>query len=86
MPQKVRTRERKRVIIFTSPTCTYCRAVKSYLRQQKIHFKEVDVSRDQRAARDLVRKTGQMGVPVVLIGGRPVVGFNRPQIDKLLGI
>lgn len=86
MPRETRAREHPRVVVFTSPTCTYCRGVKSYLRQQRIRFKEVDVSRDQRAARDLVRKTGQMGVPVVLIGGRPVVGFNRPQIDKLLGI
>ncbi|MEA3407617.1 MAG: glutaredoxin domain-containing protein [Chloroflexota bacterium] len=78
------TKERKRVVVFTAPSCPYCRAVKSYLTQQQVRFKEVDVSRDQRAARDLVRKTGQMGVPVVLIGGRPVVGFNRPKIDELL--
>ena len=75
-----------RVIVFTSPTCTYCRALKQYLRQNKIRFKDVDVSRDQRAARDMVRRSGQRGVPVVDIGGKIVVGFNRPEIDELLGI
>ena len=45
-----------------------------------------DVSRDQAAARDMVRRSGQMGVPVIDIGGKIVVGFNRPQINTLLGI
>jgi glutaredoxin 3 len=76
--------KRKRVIVFTTPTCTYCNAVKRYLRQQKIRFREVDVSRDAAAQRDMVRRSGQMGVPVVDIGGRVVVGFDRPKIDSLL--
>lgn len=78
--------KRKRVIVFTTPTCTYCNAVKRYLRQQKIRFREVDVSRDAAAQRDMVRRSGQMGVPVVDIGGRVVVGFDRPKIDSLLGL
>lgn len=77
---------RKRVIVFTTPTCTYCNAVKRYLRQQKVRFREVDVSRDPAAQRDMVRRSGQMGVPVVDIGGKVVVGFDRPKIDSLLGI
>ncbi|MCD6520075.1 MAG: glutathione S-transferase N-terminal domain-containing protein [Anaerolineae bacterium] len=83
---KEKTRKQPRVIVFTTPTCTYCRAVKNYLRQRRIRFKEVDVSRDQRAARDIMRRSGQMGVPVIDIGGKLVVGFNRPMIDKLLGL
>lgn len=80
------TYRQPRVIVFTSPTCGYCNAVKQYLRQNRIRFKEVDVSCDHRAARDMVRRSGQMGVPVVDIGGKIVVGFNRPRINKLLGI
>jgi glutaredoxin 3 len=79
-------RKKLRVIVFTTPTCTYCNAVKKYLRQQKIRYKEVDVSRDQAAARDMVRRSGQMGVPVVDINGKIVVGFDRPKIDKYLGL
>ena len=79
-------RKKLRVVVFTTPTCTYCNAVKKYLRQQKIRYKEVDVSRDQAAARDMVRRSGQMGVPVVDINGKIVVGFDRPKIDKYLGL
>ncbi|GAB4515875.1 MAG: glutaredoxin family protein [Anaerolineae bacterium] len=75
-----------RVIVFTTPTCTYCNAVKRYLRQNKIKFKDVDISRDERAARDVVRRTGQMGVPVIDIDGKIVIGFDRPKIDRLLGL
>ncbi|MCD6291752.1 MAG: NrdH-redoxin [Anaerolineae bacterium] len=75
-----------RVIVFTTPTCTYCNAVKRYLKRHRIRFKDVDVSRDSRAARDIVRRTGQMGVPVIDIGGKIIIGFDRPKIDKLLGL
>jgi glutaredoxin 3 len=79
-------RKQPRVIVFTAPSCGFCRTVKHYLRQQRIRFKEVDVSRDAAAARDIVRRTGQQGVPVVYIGSRFVVGFDRRKIDKLLGL
>ncbi len=75
-----------RVLVFTTPTCPWCTRVKQYLRQQGVRFKEVDVSRDAAAARDLVRRTGQMGVPVVEIDGRPIVGFDKPKIDRLLDL
>ncbi len=75
-----------RVLVFTTPTCPWCTRVKRYLRQRDVRFREVDVSRDAAAARDLVRRTGQTGVPVVEIDGRPVVGFDKHRIDKLLGL
>lgn len=75
-----------RVILFTTPTCSYCRKAKQYLRQRQVPFKDVDVSRDSAAARDMVRRSRQQGVPVVDIGGKIVVGFDRPKIDKLLGL
>ncbi len=79
-------RNPQRVVVFSTPTCPWCDRAKAYLRQQRIPFREVDVSRDRAAARDLVRRTGQMGVPVVEIGGKPVIGFDRVKIDRLLGI
>lgn len=75
-----------RVILFTTPTCSYCRTAKRYLRQQQVPFKDVDVSRDSAAARDMVRRSGQQGVPVLDIGGKVVVGFDQPKIDRLLGL
>jgi len=78
--------KRHRVLVFTTPTCPWCRLAKSYLHQNGVPFTEVDVSRDVHAAADLVRRTGQMGVPVIEIDGRPVVGFDQKQIDRLLGL
>ncbi len=75
-----------RVIVFSTPTCTYCNAAKRYFREKGIKFNDVDVTRDAAAARDMVRRSGQQGVPVIDIGGRIVVGFNRPAIDQLLGL
>ncbi len=74
-----------KVIIFSTPTCSFCNAAKAYFRQKGIRFTDVDVSRDQSAARDMVRRSGQMGVPVIDIGGKIVVGFDRPKIERLLG-
>ena len=75
-----------RIILFTAPSCSYCRKAKHYLRQRQVPFKDVDVSRDSAAARDMVRRSRQQGVPVIDIGGKIIVGFDRPKIDKLLGL
>ena len=79
-------KKQPRVLIFTTPTCSWCRRTKRYFREKGIRFKEVDVTRDPRAAKDLVRWTGQMGVPVIRIGNQFIVGFDKPKINKLLGI
>jgi glutaredoxin-like YruB-family protein len=75
-----------RVIVFSSPTCAWCMRAKTYLKSRGVAFRDVDVSRDPAAARDLVRRTGQMGVPVVEIDGRSIVGFDQAQIDIALGL
>ncbi len=75
-----------KVIIFTTPTCSFCRAAKQYFNEKRVRYTEIDVSRDQRAAKDMLRRTGQMGVPVILINNRPIVGLDKPKINNLLGI
>lgn len=75
-----------RVIVFSTPTCPHCRSAKRYLEQHGVSYVEVDVSRDASAARDMVRRTGEQGVPQLEIDGRMVVGFNRVKIDRLLGL
>jgi len=60
--------------------------VKRYLHDKGVRYKDVDVSRDTVAARDMMRRSGQMGVPVVDIGGKIVIGFDRLKIDRYLGI
>jgi glutaredoxin-like YruB-family protein len=80
------TKPQPKVIVFSTPTCSFCTAAKHYFRQQGIKFRDVDVSRDPAAARDMVRRSGQQGVPVIDIGGKIVVGFDRNKINQLLGI
>ena len=79
-------KKQPRVIVFSTPTCTYCNMAKKYFRQQGVRFRDVDVSRDPAAARDLVRRSGQTGVPVIDIGGKIIVGFDKPKINQLLGL
>ncbi|HOB16832.1 MAG TPA: glutaredoxin domain-containing protein [Defluviitoga sp.] len=75
-----------KVVIYTTPTCPWCKKAKAYLDGLGVKYKEIDVSKDQKAAEDLVRKTHQMGVPVIQIGNEYVIGFDKKKIDKLLGI
>jgi len=74
------------VIIYTTPTCSWCQATKDYLRAREIDFEEVDVSADPDRAREMVEKSGQYGVPVLEIDGELIVGFDRARIDELLGL
>jgi len=83
---KQEKRRQPRVIVFTTPTCSFCRTVKQYFRQKDVRFKEVDLTRDPAAARDVVRRTKQQGVPVIYIGSKYVIGFDRPKINRLLGL
>ncbi len=74
------------VIVYTSPTCSWCTTLKNYLRTNNIRYREVDVSKNQKDAEAMVRKSGQQGVPQTEINGTMVVGFNTVKINKLLGI
>lgn len=72
------------VNVYSTQSCPYCTLVKNYLKEKKVPFSDFDVGRDQRRADEMVRKSGQMGVPVVEINGRIIVGFNKPEIDRAL--
>ncbi len=71
--------------IYTTPTCGYCTQAKNYLNGLGVRVKEIDITRDTKAAEDMVRKTGQQGVPVILLKGSKVVGFDKNKIDRILG-
>lgn len=75
-----------RIIVFSTPSCGWCRKLKSYLREKGFRFRDVDISKDEKAVQDVMRKTGQTGVPVTLINNRPIIGFNRAEIDRALKI
>lgn len=73
------------VTVYSTPTCSWCNTLKTYLRKNRIQFTDIDVSRDQNAAREMVNRSGQQGVPQSVINGEVIVGFNKARIDQLLG-
>ncbi|MDY6801051.1 MAG: glutaredoxin domain-containing protein [Bacteroidota bacterium] len=76
----------KRVVVYSTPTCPHCNTLKNYLKEQKVQFRDIDVSRDQKMAQEMVKRSGQQGVPQIDINGHLIVGFNKPKIDELLEI
>ncbi len=72
------------VKIYTTPSCTYCTKAKKYLKENRVTFTEYNVAKDMRRADEMVKKSGQMGVPVLDVHGKIIVGFNQPEIDKAL--
>jgi glutaredoxin-like YruB-family protein len=76
----------KRVTVYSTPACTWCTTLKSYLNKNKIRYSDVDISRDPNAARDLQNRTGQTGVPQTEINGEWVVGFDQKKLNELLEI
>jgi len=77
--------KQKKVILFTTPTCHWCTTAKKHLRDNGITFKTIDITKDQKAARDC-QKHGCRGVPVYLIGSQWVCGFDAKKVEKLLNI
>ncbi len=73
-----------KVVLFSTSTCSWCRRAKRYFKEHRVPFKEINVERDQQAARDIARKTGQTGVPVIKIGSAWIVGFDKGRIEKEL--
>lgn len=76
----------KSVTVYSTPSCSWCGTLKSYLNKNKIRFNEIDVSKDDSAAQEMVRRSGQQGVPQTLIGGEMIVGFDKTKINRLLQI
>ncbi|OGD31741.1 NrdH-redoxin [Candidatus Azambacteria bacterium RIFCSPHIGHO2_02_FULL_52_12] len=74
------------VTIYTTPTCVYCKMAKDYFTQNNIAYQELDVAVDEKAREDMVEKSGQMGVPVIDVGGTIVIGFDQDLLAQLLQI
>lgn len=72
--------------VYSTPSCPYCFTLKEFLKEKNISFEDIDVSKDQVAAEEMIKKSGQMGVPVVDIDGEIIVGFDKEKISKILKI
>ena len=78
--------EKMKVTIYSTPDCPWCKKTKGFLKENKVSFTDVDVSKDQKAGQEMVKKSGQMGVPVTDIDGTIIVGFDEEKLKKALGI
>jgi len=77
---------KQEVTVYSTQTCPYCVMAKRYLAGKGVKYRDVDVGADQKAAFEMLTKSGQMGVPVLDINGNVIVGFDRMAIDRALGL
>lgn len=76
----------KQVVIYSTPTCTYCNQAKEFFKANNIQYTEYNVASDLQKRKEMVEVTGQLGVPVISIDGKHIVGFQKEHIAELLGI
>jgi glutaredoxin-like YruB-family protein len=76
----------KEVIIYSTPSCHFCHMAKDFFNENNVAYTDYDVAVDMDKRKEMVEKSGQMGVPVISIDGDLIVGFNKPQIVSLLGL
>ncbi len=79
-------KKQAQVTVYSTPSCSWCTTLKSYLRKNNIRFTDIDVSKNQKAAEEMVKKSGQQGVPQSDINGQRIIGFDQKKIDQLLEI
>ncbi len=75
----------KQVKVYSTPTCPYCHKAKDFLNEKKVEFDDIDVAENQEAAKEMIEKSGQMGVPVLDIDGKIIVGFDQEALEEALG-
>lgn len=77
----------KKVEIYSTPTCHFCQLAKAFFKENNVEYTEHDVASDQDKRAEMVEKSGQMGVPVIIIdGGEPLVGFDEEKLKSELGL
>jgi len=85
MPEKTQQKQ-KAVVIYTTPTCHFCHMAKEYFDSKGIKYESKDVTLDMQAQQEMIQKSGQLGVPVIDIGGEITVGFNLAKINEMLNL
>ncbi len=76
----------KKVTIYSTPTCTYCNMAKDFFNKNNIQYEAVDVASDVARRKEMIDKSGQMGVPVILVDDEIIVGFDKSRLSELLSI
>lgn len=76
----------KNVTIYSTPTCHFCQMTKDFLGDKGIAYTEYDVAHDLEKRQEMIQKSGQMGVPVILVENDLIVGFDKERLMSLLGV
>ena len=76
----------KKVIVYSTPACPYCALAKEFLEKNNIPFEDVNVASNPQAKDEMIKKSGQLGVPVIDVDGKIVVGFKEEKLKELLGL
>ena len=77
----------KKVVIYSTPTCPYCKRAKDYLSRKEIPYADINLAQDREKAKEMIDKSGQMGVPVIIIDDKDIViGFDQPKLNELLDL
>ncbi|MDD3662598.1 MAG: glutaredoxin family protein [Candidatus Pacebacteria bacterium] len=75
-----------KITIYSTPSCHFCHMAKDFFKEKNIEFEDFNVAEDLEKRKEMMEKSGQMGVPVILIKDQIIVGFNKPKIMEVLGI
>ena len=78
--------EQKEVVIYSTPTCHFCNMAKEFFKENNIEYTDYNVAEDHEKAREMVERSGQMGVPVIFIDDEMVIGFDEYRLRELLGL
>lgn len=76
----------KKVTIYTTPSCVFCKMTKSFFKEHNVSYEEKDVAADEAARSEMIEKSDQMGVPVIDIDGAIIIGFDQPRLKEALGL
>lgn len=76
----------KNVTVYSTPSCHFCAMAKEYFKENNIPFESIDVGADAEKRKEMMEKSGQLGVPVIIIDEEIIIGFNKPKIAAALGI
>ncbi|MBI2121943.1 MAG: glutaredoxin family protein [Candidatus Sungbacteria bacterium] len=74
------------VKIYTTPSCVYCKMAKEFFKNNNVAYEEKNVAQDAAARDEMIQKSGQLGVPVIDIDGKIIVGFDQPELKEALHI
>ncbi|MBI2054908.1 MAG: glutathione S-transferase N-terminal domain-containing protein [Candidatus Sungbacteria bacterium] len=74
------------VKIYTTPVCVYCKMAKAFFAENSIKYEEVNVAQDTKAREEMIARSRQIGVPVIDVNGKIIIGFDKPRLIEALGI